>query len=202
MKIATKTGDFGETGLLYGQRVSKTDLRIAAVGAIDEACAFIGLLRAGLIARHHTLPGCAKLPERVNDLINIQKKLIASMGEVVTDWHNTSMEAYSKHFDTLGEYDLLLLDEQVQTLEAYPHLQLNDWVIYGSSELGARADVASKVVRRAELSFLRCKEEFEYRLILGRYLNRLSDYLFLLARQLDYEYSEVRIDYECQKTER
>jgi cob(I)alamin adenosyltransferase len=193
MSIATKTGDNGTTGLLFGSRVSKADKRIAAVGDVDELCAAIGLVKSEL-AQYK--PAWNKTGEHslkysyLDLLTKIQKALTLFMGEVVTE--ASKRESYVEKFDSLKEEDLALIDDNIVALEKNPNTKQTDWVVYGATELGARCDFASKVCRRAERSFSEVVEqeqlnnpENKLRILLSRYINRLSDLLHLLARFFD-----------------
>jgi cob(I)alamin adenosyltransferase len=183
MSIATKTGDNGTTGLLYGLRVSKSDKRIQAVGDIDELNAAIGLiktpLRKTVMSSHY-----------LHLLESIQRTLTHFMGEVVTE--GVKREKYIENFSCVSEHDLRSLETEIERLEKDPCTKQKDWIMYGQSEVGAFCDFASKVCRRAERTFSIAKEEEQtldpeanYRAILSQYINRLSDFLHLLARYYD-----------------
>jgi len=179
MSIATKTGDTGTTGLLYGSRVSKTDKRIAAVGDIDELNAVIGLTKASLrkivMSAHYT-----RLLE------SIQRTLTYFMGEIVAE--SDKRKDYANKFSCVTKENLQSLDIEITSLEKDPNTKQTDWVMYGATETGALFDLASKVCRRAERSFLATIEESDeaaYRPTLFQYINRLSDLLYLLARYYD-----------------
>jgi cob(I)alamin adenosyltransferase len=183
MSIATKTGDSGTTGLLYGLRVSKSDKRIQVVGDIDELSAAIGLIKPSLrkmvMSTHY-----------LQMLENIQRTLTHFMGEVVTE--GVKREKYIENFSCVTEHDLRSLEIEIERLEKDPCTKQTDWIMYGQSEIGGFCDFASKVCRRAERSFSTAKEEEDltnpetpYRSILSQYINRLSDLLHLLARYYD-----------------
>lgn len=182
MSIATKTGDNGTTGRLYGTRVNKTSVHIAAVGDIDELNAALGLARAHM-----------KSDKIAVKLQSVQKNLTLLMGEVVAE-ASKRKEYYSK-FNSLGDFDLEDLENEIVSLEKDPRTKQKDWVLYGASIIGAHCDFASKVCRRAERSLLNVKEHEELdvsldeseklRSLLFKYLNRLSDFLHLLARYFD-----------------
>jgi len=182
MSIATKTGDNGTTGRLYGARVNKTSVHITAVGDIDELNAALGLARAYM-----------KNDNAVVQLKNIQKSLTLLMGEVVAE-ASKRKEYYSK-FNSLADFNLEDLENEIISLEKDPRTKQKDWVLYGASIIGAHCDFASKVCRRAERSLLLVKEhedldvslteEEKLRPLLFKYLNRLSDLLHLMARLFD-----------------
>lgn len=183
MSIATKTGDDGTTGRLYGTRVSKTSEHIAAVGDIDELNAALGLIRANMTSYVY-------YPAKLQ---SIQRTLTTLMGEVVAE--KDKRHTYCERFPAVTDIDLSLLDDEIALLENNPSTKQKDWVLYGNSVIGAFCDFASKVCRRAERSLLKAKEcedleiavseEKQLRPILFQYLNRLSDFLHLLARYFD-----------------
>ena len=182
MSIATKTGDKGTTGMLFGARVSKSDKRIAAVGDIDELNAAIGLIRPKLktVFRNEYYH---------NYLVSLQRQLTWFMGEIVTEPEKRA--EYVEKYTYVTKEDLDRLDGEIARIEKDMEPQ-KDWAMYGQSDVGASCDFASKVCRRAERSFLSAKETEEeentdcpYRPILSMYINRLSDFLHLLARYFD-----------------
>lgn len=183
MSIATKTGDKGTTGLLFGTRVSKADKRIAVVGDIDELCAALGLIKP-CIRRFVMNPYYPDL------LTSIQRALTFFMGEVATE--PSKRKSYVEKYDCLTVENLARVEEEIDTLEKNPNTKQTDWVMYGQSEIGAHCDFASKVCRRAERSFsIVCEQEQlenpeeHLRPVLAQYINRLSDLLHLLARYFD-----------------
>lgn len=181
MRIATKSGDKGTTGRLYGTRVSKASTVMHAVGDIDELNAALGILKSSMLKddRYHKF------------LEKIQHALTLFMGEVAAEPDKRSH--YVSNYDYVKDSDLEALDEQVNLLQDMSELDQQGWVLYGNSKFGARADFASKVCRRAERSFLAVidedadeSEEKQCRSVLLKYLNRLSDFLHLVARYYDH----------------
>jgi cob(I)alamin adenosyltransferase len=191
MSIATKTGDRGETGLLFGVRVSKADLRISAVGDVDELCAAIGLIKPLLHASDPTLAPVIYI------LSNIQQKLTLLMGELSTEPEH--LDTYVNKYGSINEENLTNLEKDLDVLEASVPKQ-KDWVLYGATVLGAQADFASKVCRRAERAMCRLDYHKE-RTLVFKYINRLSDYLHLLARWFDNAPTDIRIAEETLNTE-
>lgn len=177
MSITTKGGDRGETSLMYGKRVPKSDIRIAAYGGIDELTSSLGLAR--VIA--------ARLASPVLDEIRaIQDDLISLMGELATDGSDT--KRYVKDgYPRITATEVDRLTALGQSIEK-AGLKFKGWVIPGAAgnELGAALDFARAVCRRAERDVIDLAEsepEFSEEII--RYLNRLSDVLWLLARQVE-----------------
>lgn len=181
MKIATKSGDKGTTGRLYGSRVKKSSLVMHAVGDIDELNAAIGLLKSDMTSQDRYFAF----------LERVQHSLTLFMGEVVAEAEKR--KHYVDNYDYVKESDLDSLDTQVNLLQDMTELDQQGWVLYGNSKLGAKADFTSKVCRRAERSFLAIideeseePEENQCRPVLQKYLNRLSDFFHLAARYFDH----------------
>ena len=175
MKIATKTGDKGKTGLLFGGRHSKTGLVFDVLGDLDEASAMIGLVKS----KTGTLT-----PDKDNcQLDEIQKDIIAIMGEINCS-SKKEEDTYIEKYGALNHEALTKIDSVVEKLQSMDELVPKGWVIYGKTEISAYLDLCSKVIRRAERSYLRLKEQdlFERRDLIGSYINRLSDLFYLLAR--------------------
>jgi cob(I)alamin adenosyltransferase len=184
MSIATKTGDKGTTGMLFGARVSKFDQRIAAVGDIDELNAALGLVKRQLVRKENTR-------DYVHEFDTIQRQLTWLMGEVATE-PDKRAEYVSKYPYITIEH-LEQLEDSLQIYESSTNTKQTDWVMYGNSDASALCDFASKVCRRAERSFLIAKNEeqcesdsHQYRPLLAMYLNRLSDFLYVVARYYDF----------------
>ena len=191
MSIATKTGDSGNTGVLFGVRVSKADLRISAVGDVDELCAAIGLIKPLL---HSSDPTLGPL---VYILSNIQQKLTLLMGELSTEPEH--LDTYVTKYGSINDEHLVNLETDLYALEAIVPKQ-KDWVLYGATVLGAQADFASKVCRRAERAMCRLDYHKE-RTLVYKYINRLSDYLHLLARWFDNTPTNIRTEEETTNTQ-
>lgn len=166
MSIATGKGDDGTTGLLFGQRVSKADLVIELSGALDEVNAFLGL------ARYH-----APLPETKSTLEKIQRELFVIGADI-----SVPPKDLHKKKTQLTETELADLDRAVQETEAIPGI-LDDWAIPGATLFGSTLDIARATVRRAERSAVRLNSTTPISPLVLRYLNRLSDFLWLLTRE-------------------
>ena len=172
MSITTRTGDNGETGLLFSKRTSKGDPRIAACGDIDELNAAIGLARAHL------------QDTRENSRLEaIQKSLIALMGELATLPEDSARYAASK-FDKLTADNTHQIDSWIAEHEA-SGLTFEGWALPGGTVASAHLDMARTICRRAERSTvaLRSVEGDNSQAIV--YLNRLSDLLWLMARSVE-----------------
>jgi cob(I)alamin adenosyltransferase len=174
MSISTRKGDEGSTDLFFGIRAAKSHPRVHALGAVDELNAALGPLRV-----------CAAQKETQDILPRVQRQLIQLMGELSTP--PGMEERYAqKHPERIGEKDVAWLDECVASLEAAGALQFKGWALPGEAGVmaGAWADLARVAARRAERVIVDLDdtpEKVPNRDVL-RYLNRLSDVLWLLAR--------------------
>ena len=173
MSITTKTGDDGETGLLFSRRTGKDDPRVAACGDVDDLNAALGLAKAHL-----------QKTEFTTKLTTIQQSLIALMGELATLPADASQYGEAK-FDKLTAADTAKLDEWIGELER-AGMKFKGWALPGGSVPSAQLDFARTVCRRAErsvLSVLRTGTLTDSQAVI--YLNRLSDLLWLIARAID-----------------
>lgn len=191
MSITTKTGDNGETGILFGHRVRKDELRVHATGALDELNASLGLARALVMSKHRNdSEGPSRLPPEetsgISAIDQVQKELFSLMGQISTlpeDWHRYRSSGYS----VLGHDSISWLEEAITSLEEELPTPKH-WTVPGAAGLPATAalEVARTVCRRAERHIMSLLPEIagvpdDFNGLV--YLNRLSDYLWLLARQ-------------------
>jgi cob(I)alamin adenosyltransferase len=172
MSIATRTGDRGKTSLLYGRRVDKFDPRVEACGAADELNAALGLARA------QAAPRLVKV-----ELPRIQKELVALMGGLAVAAEDRDRYAQDKFLKLTPEM-LAGLDELVARLEGLK-ISFDGWATPGSNVSSAALDVARTVCRRAERSVAQLVAAGTTDELALRYLNRLSDVLWLMARLSD-----------------
>lgn len=167
--IVTRRGDGGDTGLLYGGRVSKTDPRTEAYGDVDEAISALGLARA--LCRH---------ARRRDIMLRVQRELFTVGAELATD-----VKQYDKlvrNFAVITPEFTRRVEDEVTELEARVKLP-RAFVIPGGSVSAAAIDVARTVLRRAERRIVTLKEQGQLRNPeVLRYVNRLSDLIFMLAR--------------------
>lgn len=175
--IATRTGDDGTTSLLYGQRVPKHHPQIETVGAFDELNAAIGSAKAAL-------PSTPRGAEIRTLLTTAQQALIALMGEIACAETDAARHAASK-FPRLSADDVHRIDEAIAALEARS-LKYEGWATPGANPLAAACEVARTAARRAErlLSALPGHGR-QVRPELREFTNRLSDLLWLLAREAE-----------------
>ena len=161
--VSTRRGDDGTTTLLGSGRMGKDDPRVAALGDIDEASSFLGLARAEAEGEVELL------------LLELQRLLYRIMGDV----------AMPKEENAVGEGDLAFLDRTLEEWRTKTEIP-KEFVVPGESRLGALLDVARSVVRRAERSLVAAGYEGDHPYAL-RATNRLSDVLFVVARNADGE---------------
>jgi cob(I)alamin adenosyltransferase len=166
MKIYTKTGDAGQTGLFGGSRVSKSHIRVEAYGTVDELNAFIGLL-------HDSLSD-----EPVRELLRqIQHRLFSIGAALAADPAGPSLPP------DLKPDDIALLEEAIDTMtQTLPPLR--HFILPGGFPTVSLAHVCRTVCRRAERIVVALHEQETVPEEVLQYLNRLSDYFFVLARYL------------------
>ena len=174
MKIYTKKGDEGKTSLLFGSRVSKSDIRCEAYGTIDEAVSTLGLARS------------LSKSQYVSKIIkNIQEELFIVGSELATDI--TKYENLKKNFKIVTHDMVLNLEKMIDSFEEAVELP-RAFVIPGASPASSALDVARSILRRAERVVVRIKEDNSLlNLVVLKYLNRLEDLLFMIARYEDRE---------------
>ena len=169
IKIYTKTGDDGTTGLFGGGRRPKNDARIAAYGDVDELNAFLGLTRVA--TNEHTVS--------IDTLIErLQTKLFTLGADLATPRENIKTEI---EIPRIIESDVLWLESEIDRYESELE-PLKRFVLPGGGELSARLHVARTVARRAERSLITLMQHEEIAGQALQFLNRLSDLLFVLAR--------------------
>lgn len=168
MKIYTRKGDDGSTGLIGGVRVKKHHLRVDSYGTIDELNSHIGLVRS----RMPDTGVLSVLSEIQDRLFTIGSILASAAGSrmVIPDLHASDIEFLEKAIDKM--------DEQLPALESF--------VLPGASTRGAEIHIARCVCRRAERLTVELAETEHVEPMVIQYLNRLSDYLFTLARFADH----------------
>lgn len=174
--IVTKTGDDGTTGLLMGGRVQKNDPRIQSIGAIDELNAYLGVCKASI----------GKTSEIYHNLQWIQVTLVQIMGELaVLEINYSKWDKSDISRNRLQQPTLDALEDQIKLIESSKP-DFSGWMTPGSNIQSANLDYATRVCRRAERELVTLVEENpRIRVLISQYINRLSDYLWLLARDLE-----------------
>lgn len=166
MKIYTKTGDRGTTSLVGGSRVSKNDVRLNAYGTIDELNSFLGLLRA------------KTRDEKIcSVLLNIQNTLFVVGANLASVKTNAETEKYIR-LDEEKVVELENLIDEIQQLLP----PLTNFIIYGEDEMSGICHCCRAIARRAEREIITVNQEVGADDTVMRYVNRLSDFLFVLAR--------------------
>jgi cob(I)alamin adenosyltransferase len=167
MKIYTKTGDNGQTSLVGGTRVSKTELRIEAYGTVDELNSYIGLLRDQEVNNN-----------RKDILKEIQDRLF-TIGSILA----SEPEQTKKRIPDLHESDIELLEKEMDRMDESLE-PMRFFILPGGHQSVSFGHLARTVCRRAERIVLRLAQESEVNELVIKYLNRLSDYLFVLCRMM------------------
>lgn len=167
MKIYTKTGDKGITSLLGGKRVYKSDDRINAYGTIDELNSYIGLLGDQEVNKGRKI-----------QLKEIQDRLFTLGSHLASDPEKGSMK-----LPDLKEDDILLLEKEMDKMnEILP--EMRSFILPGGHQSVSFCHIARCVCRRAERLVVQLHEKQPVEAIIIAYLNRLSDYLFVLSRTM------------------
>jgi cob(I)alamin adenosyltransferase len=179
MKIYTKTGDTGTTSLVGGTRVSKANLRIDAYGTVDELNAWMGVLGDMPVNQHRK----ALLKEIQDRLFTIGANLASER------------PSQRKPIPDLYEEDIALLENAMDEMDAQlPELRF--FVLPGGHPDVSFAHVARTVCRRAERLAVQLAEQEEIEQLLIRYLNRLSDFLFVLSRAIAHQHQVEEIKWQ------
>ncbi len=169
MKLYTKTGDDGSTGLFGGKRVAKNSLRIEAIGAVDETNSAIGLARAG-----------SNFPTITNPLIQVQDRLFEIGADLATP-----IDARAGNIIRLEQHRVQEIEAMIdQAVERLPEMKF--FILPGGGELASRLHLARSICRRAERITIALAQEEDVTPAVLIYLNRLSDLLFALARRANH----------------
>lgn len=171
LRIYTKTGDKGETSLIGGTRLPKHHIRIEAYGNVDELNSWIGLLRDQAIDKRY-----------IETLLEIQDRLFTIGSLLASDPEkDTKMK-----LPEVKEADITLLEKEIDAMEEkLPPMK--SFVLPGGNTIVSYCHIARCVCRRAERSVLRVAENEKVEELVYKYLNRLSDYLFVLSRKLSHD---------------
>ncbi len=175
MSIATKTGDAGQTSLMYGRRVPKSDPRVDAYGCVDELNAALGVVRV-----------TATDAFVADQILTIQKELINVMGELATAPED--LPRYAKDgYELTSAAMVNRLTAAVDDLEKNKLVNFKGWAIPGSTMVSAALDIARTTCRRAErrVADLGAASGAGVNPEILRYLNRLSDLCWLLGRYVE-----------------
>jgi cob(I)alamin adenosyltransferase len=166
-KIYTKTGDAGQTSLIGGVRVPKYHLRIESYGTVDELNSYIGLVKESITDIHVK-----------NILYEIQDRLFTVGSVLASDPEKSKMKIPDLH-----EEDVTLLETEMDAMDLVLP-ELNNFILPGGNIAASYCHVARCVCRRAERLVVHLQTESEVPQIIAIYLNRLSDFLFMLSRKI------------------
>ncbi len=167
MKIYTKTGDSGKTSLVEGTRISKSELRIEAYGTVDELNAFLGLLADHDVSK-----------KRYQFLKDIQDQLFVIGANLASD-----PSKRAERVPPVETENILALEKSMDEMDAEMP-ELRHFVLPGGHVAVSLAHVCRTVCRRAERAVVRLAENDEVPDLVCTYLNRLSDYFFVLSRKM------------------
>lgn len=171
IKIYTKTGDDGTTGLVGGTRVKKYDARLEAYGTIDELNASIGIIVSGEIS------------EDLKDTLKfVQNKLFNIGSRLASDERG---EEFTQNLALKNE-DILVLENAIDEYEKNL-LELKHFILPGGSVASAQSQLARTICRRAERRILEFSENNFVQDEIIKFINRLSDFLFVLARKINHD---------------
>ena len=181
-KVYTKTGDKGETALIGGNRVPKYHCRINAYGTLDELNSYIGLIRDTINSNNDNY---------ISTLIKVQKQLFIIESQLATD----SKTTITKSLPLIQEEDISFLEKEIDIMnENIP--TLTSFILPGGNKIGSHCHIARCICRRAERIIVQVAEDFEIDPLCIKYINRLSDYLFVLARKITYEFGGEEIPWK------
>lgn len=183
MKIYTKTGDSGTTALFGGTRVPKDHIRIESYGTVDELNSYIGLIRDQEMNPHYK-----------NILIEIQDRLFTVGAILATPPEKEVLKSGENRLKNLGiiESDIELLENEIDTMESELP-PMTHFVLPGGHTTVSYCHIARCVCRRAERLAVHLSHNEPVTEIVIKYLNRLSDYLFVLARKLSFDLESEEI---------
>lgn len=177
--IFTKTGDLGETSLANGKREIKSSDRVSVYGDLDELTSFIGHL-ISLLDKNK------KFQLQIETLIAVQKKLFYAGFEIA----NPNFDINTVKYDYIKDSDIIILEELIIEFEKELP-ELTNFILPNGLEASSFAQVCRAVTRRVERSVVNfarsSSDKNSVRIELIKYLNRLSDYLFMLARFINFK---------------
>jgi cob(I)alamin adenosyltransferase len=179
MKIYTKGGDNGTTSLIGGKRVPKYHERIETYGTVDELISFIGLIRDQPVAENVKA-----------SLILIQDRLMTCASLLAAEDENSR-----KKLPVLRESDLEYLEKEIDAMEKKLP-PLSSFILPGGHTYGSYCHIARNICRRAERSAIQLSVNNDVPALIIKYLNRLSDYMFVLARKLTLDFHGVEIPWK------
>lgn len=189
MKIYTKTGDKGTTSLFGGTRVPKYHLRIEAYGTVDELNSYIGLIRDQNIDK-----------KIINSLLRIQNELFTLGAMLATPPEKETLKSGKKRLNIpkINAKSIELLETEIDEMNLELP-QMTNFILPGGNQIVSFCHIARCVCRRAERLATALNEDKSINSDVLGYLNRLSDYLFVLARKLSKDLSAKEIPWIPEK---
>lgn len=188
-KVYTKTGDSGTTGLFGGQRVTKTNQRIVAYGTIDELNAAIGLVAA----MHKAEAARLNQAEVLTLLQQIQCQLYNIGAHLATP--QVDGQTLTTTLPQLADNTITLLEHSIDKMTAQLPA-LHQFILPGGSIISSQVHLARTICRRAERTIVRLSEQTTINPLIIRYCNRLSDWLFTLARFYNFILNEPELTWK------
>lgn len=182
MKIYTRKGDNGTTGLIGGTRLPKHHLRIESYGTVDELNSYIGLLRDS--TSDQTV---------IDVLLEIQDRLFTIGSHLAADPEKSNMQ-----LPQLFEKDIEFLEEKIDSMEQELE-PMKFFVLPGGNQLVSHTHIARCVCRRAERMVSHLSETAEVEALILSYMNRLSDYLFVLSRKFTHDLKAIETPWHPRK---
>lgn len=175
--VYTKTGDKGQTSLIGGTRVAKNHYRLEAYGTIDELNSYIGMIRSFDLDKNS-----------IDMLIDVQSKLFVVGAYLATDTDKTDLRDKIKYDECVIE----AMEKEMDRMESdLPPMK--NFVLPGGNQAVSYCHIARTICRRAERRILDMAEQTEVNTWVKKYINRLSDYLFVLSRHLTQYFSAEEI---------
>lgn len=182
MKIYTKTGDKGTTSLVGGQRVPKNSARLEAYGTVDELNSCIGIVRS-----------CKLNAPLVEELVEIQRRLFDVGGNLATDPSDLHVKV------CIREEDIIMLEQAIDRMDADVPPMRAFVLPGGDSQAVSFCHLARTICRRAERRILDLSAQSDVDELLLKYINRLSDYLFMLSRKIAHDEGIEEMKWEACK---
>lgn len=179
MKIYTKKGDKGKTSLLSGKIVPKHHIRIDAYGTIDELVSYCGLLRDSINNKYYE-----------NLFVDIQDRLMTIASVLSAENHANNLQ-----LPQLKEDDIITLEKEIDKIEEQLP-PLSSFIIPGGNTVVSFCHITRTISRRAERIVTKLSEECEVNSLILKYLNRLSDFLFVLSRLISRDLNAKEISWK------
>lgn len=186
MSVYTKTGDDGTTSLIGGRRVPKYDLQLEAYGTVDELSAFIALLRDSIAERGFK---DGVIGDEQKRLLYVLDRLMVIQSLFAAD------DGIEKKLPKIYETDILDLEKAIDSMNVYLP-KIAKFTLPCGDTLVSKTHICRTVCRRAERAGLRAAQKHNIDQLSLKYLNRLSDYLYMLSRALSIECGQIEILWE------